>query len=95
MSRVNPPPHLKMPDEFFSDKGKRTYFEQLQFIIFQMWKRTGGGEDAIAAVNQPFPSSQAQFNALSERVGSGDPLTWDETGFTWDSDKLSFDQTEA
>ena len=33
--------------------------------------------------------------ALKTQIGSGDPLTWDETGFTWDSDKLSFDQTEA
>lgn len=34
-------------------------------------------------------------NALENRLGSGDPLTWDETGFTWDSTKLSFDMTEA
>ena len=95
MSRVNPPPHLRMPEEFFADKGKRSYFEQLQFIIFQMWKRTGGGEDAIAAVNQPFPSSQAAFNDLIDRLGSGDALTSDETGFTVDSTKLTVDMTEA
>ena len=40
------------------------------------------------------PAVSATFN-LQAQIGSGEPLTWDETGFTWDSDKLSFDQTEA
>lgn len=34
-------------------------------------------------------------NALENRLGSGDALTSDETGFTVDSDKLSVDMTEA
>ena len=34
-------------------------------------------------------------NALENRLGSGDALTSDETGFTVDSTKLSVDQTEA
>jgi hypothetical protein len=37
----------------------------------------------------------ALYSNLNDRVGSGDPLTWDDTGFSWDTDKLSFDQTEA
>ena len=40
------------------------------------------------------PAVAFTFN-LQAQIGSGEPLTWDETGFTWDSDKLSFDQTEA
>lgn len=35
------------------------------------------------------------LNDLINRIGSGDFLTWDDTGFTWDSDKLSFDMDEA
>lgn len=34
-------------------------------------------------------------NDLQNRLGSGDPLTSDETGFTVDSTKLSVDMTEA
>ncbi len=34
-------------------------------------------------------------NALENRLGSGDPLTSDEEGFTVDSDRLSADQDEA
>lgn len=33
--------------------------------------------------------------ALQEQIGSGDPLTCDETGFTVDSTRLTVDQTEA
>lgn len=33
--------------------------------------------------------------ALENRIGSGDALTSDETGFTVDSTKLTVDQTEA
>lgn len=32
---------------------------------------------------------------LSQQIGSGDPLTSDETGFTVDSTLLSVDMTEA
>jgi hypothetical protein len=38
---------------------------------------------------------RAELLALQQQVGSGNPLTWDETGFSWDTDKHSFDQDEA
>jgi len=38
---------------------------------------------------------RAKLLSLQQQIGSGDPLTWDETGFTWDTDKHSFDQDEA
>ena len=37
----------------------------------------------------------AQLNEINNRLGSGDPLTSDETGFTVDSTKLTVDMTEA
>lgn len=40
-------------------------------------------------------SALALIFDLRQQVGSGEPLTWDETGFTWDLTTLSFDQTEA
>lgn len=47
MVAVNPPPHLQMPAEFLSDKAKRDYFQQLEFILWQLFERTGGGSDAV------------------------------------------------
>lgn len=37
---------------------------------------------------------QAQMNVINERLGSGDPLTWDDTGFTFDNTNLTWDRTE-
>lgn len=95
MANVNPPPHIKLPKKLAADKELEPYFRNRDFIQFQLWQRTGGGNDAVAEASQFNPSVQAQLADLQQRVGSGDPLTWDETGFSWDSTKLSFDQTEA
>lgn len=38
---------------------------------------------------------RAELLALQQQIGSGNPLTWDETGFTWDLTTHSFDQDEA
>ena len=38
---------------------------------------------------------RAELLALQQQVGSGNPLTSDETGFTVDTDKHSVDQDEA
>ena len=40
-------------------------------------------------------SALALIFSLENRIGSGDALTSDETGFTVDSTKLTVDQTEA
>ena len=48
-----------------------------------------------AAGSPPAENITSNSFTIQTQIGSGDPLTWDETGFTWDSDKLSFDQTEA
>jgi hypothetical protein len=95
MSRVNPPPHLRIPRKFFDDAETRPYFQQLEFMMFQLWARTGGGNDAVESANEYNAKNLAAVNEIRERLGSGDALTWDETGFTWDSDRLSFDMDEA
>ena len=73
--QVNPPPQVKMPDEFFSDPEKRYYFEQIRTILFQLWNRTGGGEDAVDESEQALTSTgsrvarnAAKINAL-EKAG--------------------------
>jgi hypothetical protein len=47
MNRVNPPPQLRIPDEFQRNPQMRAYFEASNRILFQLWSRTGGADDAI------------------------------------------------
>jgi len=42
-----------------------------------------------------FSNSFARLITLEQRIGSGNPLTSDETGFTVDSTNLTVDMTEA
>jgi len=46
--KVNPPPALRIPEQFFSDPDTRSFFEQQREILFQLWNRTGGSRDAVA-----------------------------------------------
>jgi len=55
---------------------------------------TNSNESTISTATQT-ENLQAIVFALQERIGSGDDLTCDETGFTIDSTKLSIDMTEA
>lgn len=48
MSKVNPPPALRIPQKINQDPDLRAYFEQIGTILFQLWTRTGGGNDDIA-----------------------------------------------
>lgn len=43
--QVNPPPLLKIPRAFINDPEVRTFIEQQNVIIFQLWNRTGGATD--------------------------------------------------
>jgi hypothetical protein len=93
MTRVNPPPHNPIPDAFSSNDELREYFLALQRNIFQLWERTGGGDDALEDVGAKVAVQMAaQQKSLQDQVGSGDILSWDETGFTFDTDKIYFDR---
>ncbi len=52
-------------------------------------------ETASLSISVAAAKLAAQLNSLEDRIGSGDFLTSDETGFTVDSDRLSADQDEA
>lgn len=66
--------------------------------LHEFWERlsttTNQNNEAVES-GVTFNFALSRVNALENRLGSGNPLTWDETGFTWDTDKLSFDQDEA
>jgi hypothetical protein len=47
MAKVNPPPQLRRPNKLTSDQEMRPYFERLEWILFQLWSRTGGADDSV------------------------------------------------
>lgn len=45
--KVNPPPHVPIPDEFQKNPRLRAYFQAVDRILFQLYNRSGGGSDGI------------------------------------------------
>jgi hypothetical protein len=92
---VNPPPQLRIPDEFASNREQFAFFRQINTILFQLWNRTGGSSDEISNQANTFNVNLAsQVAQLNERIGSGIPVTIDTTGFTVDTTKQTTDKTE-
>jgi hypothetical protein len=88
MSRVNPPPHTSLPKKLAEilggDREAVKYFSDRDFIQFQLWKRTGGGDDIIQEVvnetsvnNQGFGGLQATISRLTKRVEALEDLDYD------------------
>ncbi len=78
MALANPPPALRKPREFQEDPAKRTYFEQLEQILFQLWTRSGAGTDLVLEIGNevdalnigvaPFQIESAMITRLTKRV---------------------------
>lgn len=51
-TKVNPPPQLKLPRAFQKDSEIEKFFISQNRILFQLWTRTGGSTDAVAAEEQ-------------------------------------------
>lgn len=45
--QVNPPPFVKIPRAFLNDPEVRSFIEQQNVIIFQLWNRTGANVDLV------------------------------------------------
>jgi hypothetical protein len=59
MAKVNPPPQLRIPRAFQNDIEVRSFFEQQQTILFQLWQKVGGGNDN-------FDELESQLNEFDE-----------------------------
>jgi len=95
MNRVNPPEQLKLPS--IKEVGLLRFLGELKFIVFQLWKRTGGGDDWIDS-NQSdigFPHTLSRLFDIRRQIGSGKPVTIDTTGFTIDTTEQTTDKTEV
>jgi len=75
--KVNPPPQLRIPKKFLSDPELRSFFEQQQEIIWKLWLRTGGGEDAVAATEDDVTSSSSRVARNSARINSLEKIGFD------------------
>ena len=67
---VNPPPQVKIPQQFLQDKATRDFFQQQQQILFQLWNRTGGSSDAIEDSQQNITSSSSRVSRNAARINS-------------------------
>ena len=96
---ANPPPQSRLPDKLTEDDDLRFYFTTLQEDMYRLWLRSGGGTDQVSEISEIVESArgnnQAQVNEINNRLGSGDGLTSDETGFTVDLTTLTVDMAEA
>lgn len=86
MSKVNPPPALRLPPSLAQNQEARVYFEQINKILFQLWARTGGGNDDIndllndqSAIEGEINEALGQIENVS-RVASINALTADFKG---------------
>ena len=87
MAEIIPPRR----DEALSADGVPTlrFSEYLESLTLQT---NSTASNLISSIDN---TAIALIFALENRIGSGDFLTSDETGFTVDSTKLTVDQTEA
>ncbi len=67
---VNPPPQLRMPQQFLNDARTREYFRQTETILFQLWQRVGGATDVIEDSQQNITSTSSRVSRNSARINS-------------------------
>ena len=85
MANVIPP---RRDEPLFDASGNPT-------LRFSEFLETLSGAVSEATGSAPAETTISNSFIIQAQIGSGDPLTSDETGFTVDSDRLSVDQTEA
>lgn len=75
--KVNPPPQVRIPDEFFNDPVKRDFFEQWGTILFQLWNRTGGASDSISSTEEGLTSAGSRVAKNAVRIHSLEKIDFD------------------
>jgi hypothetical protein len=74
---VNPPPQLRIPDKFFNDPEIRSFYEQQQRIIFQLWIRTGGSSDSVASTEEELTSTGSRVARNAARLNAIEKVDFD------------------
>ena len=68
--QVNPPPHLKIPRKFLQDNEVFPYLRNIETILFQLWNRTGGDDDAIEEGSQEQTASSSRVSRNAAQIGA-------------------------
>lgn len=68
MIAVNPPPSIRIPRAFQKDPEVREFYRLFNHMIFQLWKRTGGGTDDVAGIGQEASDNDNLASALIGQV---------------------------
>lgn len=95
MARVNPPKQLVLPPEVANNKQLKKAFDDLTYIVFQLYQRTGGDTDLIDESNTESVGYNSFLQAIQKQVDGLPVFTIDTTGFTFDSTKITFDKVIA
>tara|TARA_B110000977_G_scaffold21753_1_gene26053 strand:+ start:445 stop:738 length:294 start_codon:yes stop_codon:yes gene_type:complete len=93
---VNPPPFLRLPPDFLKDKQTKSFVEQQNQVIFQLYQKLGGATDPIDVLSNFSSngfSSEVQF--LQRQIDGLPPFTIDTTGFTADLTFITSDKVIA
>ena len=96
-NRVNPPKQLQFPPDIAKDIHLKKAFDDRDYILFQMWKRLGAGDDFVND-NESNANAMVTLSKLFDirkQIGSGKPVTIDTTGFTIDTTEQTTDKTEV
>lgn len=67
---VNPPPQLRIPNQFLGDKEASSFFQQINVILFQLWQRSGGSKDLISDSEQALTSTSSRVSRNAARIYS-------------------------
>jgi len=95
-SLVNPPPQLRIPKAFLADREVRSFIEQQNTIIFQLWVKLGGNDDPISEIgNEGSTSFSPIIQQTIKRLNGLPKFTCDTTGFTADSTEWTADKDIA
>jgi hypothetical protein len=70
MAKVNPPPTLRIPQAFLADREIRAFIQQQNQILFQLYNRTGGVNDAIEESQQDITSSSSRVSRNAAKINS-------------------------
>ena len=68
MASVNPPSALRTPPKLKGDPSLRSYFEQIEFILYQLANRTGGQNDLIYEGGQAIDAILLRLDLIEDRL---------------------------
>lgn len=82
MNKVNPPP-LRIPSSLTQDRDTLAFLTELKDVIYQLWVRTGAGDDFISNLSyhvesedsRKFPELRNLTKRLNQLEQQGQPQT--------------------